>query len=57
MYNYQITIGKEIRIIKSDNLKEAKNIAQNIKFYNAYKGKTSVKRISFNQAFDILNNK
>ena len=57
MFNYQITIGTEVRIIKGDNLKDAKNTAQKIKFYNGYKGKTSVKRISFNQAFDILNNK
>ena len=54
MNNYQITIGKEIRIIRGDNLKDAKNTAQNIKFYNGYKGKTIVKRISANQVFDYL---
>lgn len=54
MNNYQITIGTEIRIIKGDNLKDAKNTAQNIKFYNSLKGKTTVKRISVNQVFDYL---
>ena len=57
MYNYQIAIGTKVRIIKGDNLRDAKNTAKNIKFYNGLKGKTTVKRLSFNQAFDILNNK
>lgn len=57
MYNYQMTIGTELRIIKGDNLKDAKNTARNIKFYNGYKGKTTVKRLSFNEVFNILKNK
>jgi len=54
MNNYQITIGTEVRFIKGDNLKDARNTAQNIKYYNGYKGKTTVKRISVNQVFDYL---
>lgn len=54
MNNYQITIGTESRIIKGENLKDARNTAQNIKFYNGYKGKTTVKRISVNQVFNYL---
>ena len=54
MYNYQITIGTEVRRITADNLKDAKNTAANIKFYNVYKGKTTVKRISASYVFNYL---
>ena len=54
MNNYKITIGAEVRYIKADNLQDAKNTAVNIKFYNGYKGKTTVKRISATDVFNYL---
>lgn len=54
MKSYKVQIGSEIRVIKGFNLKDAKNTAKNIKFYNSYKGKTHVKAMSTNDVFDYL---
>ena len=54
MKSYKVTIGTETRIIKALNLKEAKITAQNIKFWNQYKGKTTVVPMSFNELFNHL---
>lgn len=54
MKSYKVIIGTETRIIKAFELKEAKVTAQNIKFWNGYKGKTTVVPMSFNEVFNYL---
>jgi hypothetical protein len=54
MKNYQVKIGTETMTIKSMSIVDAKQMAQYIKAKYAYKGKTSVKSISFDEIFDMI---